>query len=364
VPESYFTRDMSLFKSELSKLVGSGGGDTAEDIAGALKVASNTLQWQGAARFLLLITDAPTHGTAFSAGYSDTYHNQEQRSRDDFAQAFSTLIANDVCVMHCTCDAAATAKTHEGMKAAADTARNALVQTDGDTATVQHNTSRYLTSVNMCSMTGQHTAASRSSHIVFVLDESGSMEGRPWTELGNAYAQFLNRRDTDQGCGDIVSVIQFTGGTRVTVERQPLVTAPRQLVQRSGGTQFAPALTAAEAVLCDPHVPHGMHSVLVFMSDGQANDSAQAAATITALRQRRIPALKTEVIAFGRSNMQCLQQLATAGGCTVRTALDGAALARQFVAIASGMSAGAELFREIGARISEHVADKLVQDHL
>jgi hypothetical protein len=41
VPESYFTHDMSLFQSELSNLVGSGGGDTAEDIAGAFI----TLRW-------------------------------------------------------------------------------------------------------------------------------------------------------------------------------------------------------------------------------------------------------------------------------------------------------------------------------
>jgi uncharacterized protein YegL len=366
--ESHFTRDMTAFDTALKSLTASGGNDIAEDIAGALQNAAAALTWHGNAKFLLLITDAPCHGRAFSEGYSDAYSDAEAHTREEFQKAFTKLIEDDVCVMHCSCDDAATARTHDGMKEAAEAAL--LAASSAASKTAHTDTTRYLKSVSMCSTSGKARDAS-GAHIVFVLDESGSMlfkndskYGDAWTELCSAYAEFLARRAIDQASGDIFTVIQFSTTAHTPIYRESSSTANRQLQIREGGTCFTPALEEAKKAICNNPLPDGTQTTLIFMSDGQANDDASVAADIITEIRRAIPTLVTQVIAFGaEADTECLQLLAEKGGCEVTTVANGD-MARTFVSMASHVSAGGELFREIGTRIATHVADKLVHDYL
>jgi hypothetical protein len=59
-----FTSDVQKLKTVLEATQASGGGDTPEDIAGGLNLAKK-LSWQASSRLLILIADAPCHGTKY-----------------------------------------------------------------------------------------------------------------------------------------------------------------------------------------------------------------------------------------------------------------------------------------------------------
>jgi hypothetical protein len=61
-----FTEDIGAFSTFLAGVAAVGGADTAEDIAGALVLASGLpLPWQSATRLVFHIADAPCHGKKF-----------------------------------------------------------------------------------------------------------------------------------------------------------------------------------------------------------------------------------------------------------------------------------------------------------
>ncbi|RYH17411.1 hypothetical protein EON65_28655 [archaeon] len=59
-----FTTSIEEFKCTVANQVAHGGGDDAEDVIGALQMAS-TLDWNSATRILYLIGDSPCHGSEF-----------------------------------------------------------------------------------------------------------------------------------------------------------------------------------------------------------------------------------------------------------------------------------------------------------
>ena len=59
--------------------------------------------------------------------------------------------------------------------------------------------------MSSCVLFDQSKVEVATFHIVFVLDESGSMSGSKWQELMNAYYSFLTKRTGDQGRDDVVS---------------------------------------------------------------------------------------------------------------------------------------------------------------
>ena len=58
------TQELNLITEKIKNLKPNGGGDTAEDIAGAFQMALNN-KWQGISRFAILAADAPCHGNEF-----------------------------------------------------------------------------------------------------------------------------------------------------------------------------------------------------------------------------------------------------------------------------------------------------------
>eukprot|EP00392_Amoebophrya_sp_AT5.2_P006334 g6345.t1 len=57
-----FTGDTNKLALHIQPLTAHGGDDTPEDILGALHTATETLSWERAIRFLVIVTDAPGHG--------------------------------------------------------------------------------------------------------------------------------------------------------------------------------------------------------------------------------------------------------------------------------------------------------------
>ena len=70
-----FTKDINQFQSFVGALAATGGGDTAEDIHGALKAAGEQEWATGGAetRVLIHIGDAPCHGSQYHDGCDDRY---------------------------------------------------------------------------------------------------------------------------------------------------------------------------------------------------------------------------------------------------------------------------------------------------
>jgi hypothetical protein len=123
-------------------------------------------------------------------------------------------------------------------------------------------------------------------HVIFCLDESMSMQGF-WGAVVQAYSEFLAIR-TDVGGlgGDRVSVVQFSSGARITVDKASLdvaVASTTALAFGGGGTNFVPALKHAQSLVKQSEVS-GMDTVIVFMTDGEASDGPQASSQVTHLR--------------------------------------------------------------------------------
>ena len=206
-------------------------------------------------------------------------------------------------------------------------------------------------------------------HIVFVLDESGSMSGS-WSGVVEAYNQYLRRRLQNQNDSDLVSVVQFDSSSRTTVKLQSLSSAPTDLSYRGGGTCFSPAATEASHVASQTPISYA--PVVVFMSDGGTNsaDASAAAQTFANLNQTVLQhtgnGLELHVIAFGGgADTYQLQQIAgSSPSGRVHTSASTADLSNIFVSIAGGQDVAGLLEAEVGKKITEAVADRLAVEYL
>jgi uncharacterized protein YegL len=207
-------------------------------------------------------------------------------------------------------------------------------------------------------------------HIIFVLDESGSMSGA-WGGVVAAYRSYIDRRLQNQSQTDLVSVIQFGSISRVTVQLQPITTAPVKLSYSGGGTVYSPAAEDARRLALGTPSSHA--PVVVFMSDGMADESdAQLAMrTFSTLNQeilgRSGSAIELHVIAFGagldQRQLQYIAQSSPKG--RLHTSADTAQLSSIFVDIAkSSQNVSTVLEAEIGRRISDAVSDKLAMEYV
>jgi uncharacterized protein YegL len=196
-------------------------------------------------------------------------------------------------------------------------------------------------------------------HNIFVLDESGSMQ-HEWAGVVSVYNKYMQSRRQRQNESDLVSIVQFDGGARVTCQLQIIVNAPTELGYSGGGTCFSPAALSAYDLA--QKTPSSHTPVVIFMSDGQANDSQAAANTFAALND-----IELHVIGFGGgTDTSQLQQIARASANgKVHTASDIDSLSKVFVQIATGGDDVAKVLEaEIGKRISEAVTNRLSAEYL
>mmetsp|Transcript_21644 Transcript_21644/g.23180 ORF Transcript_21644/g.23180 Transcript_21644/m.23180 type:complete len:218 (+) Transcript_21644:1347-2000(+) len=198
-----------------------------------------------------------------------------------------------------------------------------------------------------------------NKHNIFVLDESGSMQN-DWSGVVSVYNKYMQSRRQRQHDSDLVSIVQFDDGARVTCQLQNIVHAPTNLSYSGGYTYFSPAATSAYNIA--RRTPSSHKPVIIFMSDGCANDSRQAANIFATLNN-----IELHVIGFGGgTDTSQLQQIARAStNGKVHTASNIDSLSKVFVQIATGGDDVAKVLeKEIGKRISEAVTERLSAEYM
>jgi len=361
----HFTNNVDDATRFIQTITGSpsGGGDVAEDHLGAIDRCINwnsADDWTSQIKFMLLLTDAPAHGMvpAGSAGVTNVDSYAIRHPTGLTAETtIDSLVKKDVDLFICSFNPAATATTEKEL--------SRLYGCHPENTEQRQILCLPLVPVNQSPRVD--VMGGDRKHIVFVLDMSGSMR-RSWSGVVAAYNQYLARRRQSQSECDLISVVQFDDRAQVTVSMTPIGQAPDSLVYRGGGTQFHPA--AQSACQLASGTPSYHAPVVVFMSDGCANDAAAAAGTFSQLshnvHQSLGSDLELHVIAFGGgASTSQLQQIAgSSRNGKLHTSADTAELSSIFVEIAGGGGVVDTLETEIGKRISEAVSDRLDLEYI
>lgn len=148
-------------------------------------------------------------------------------------------------------------------------------------------------------------------HVIFMLDESGSMSNRPYQELRQAYGNFVSQRLVKEGTdNDALTVITFDSVARTICTMAPFTSAP-SLPYRGGGTSFCPPLANAEVALRTAE-GSGLLPVLVLMTDGGCSDINEAAAKMQIINEKyEKDNLQVHLVAFGSgasiSNLEAIR---------------------------------------------------------
>ena len=178
-------------------------------------------------------------------------------------------------------------------------------------------------------------------HIVFVLDESGSMTGKPWADLTVAVRSFLQIR-LDAGASDVVSLILFDNSARIVCQSYPLdktvAELPNFLHQKGGGTRFGPALNNARKVI-ELGLQYAYPPLLMFMSDGGASDGELEMAQLLHAVPPDSTELQVKTLAFGQgADVSKLSSLAKLGGGEFLLAINGLELKECFEQAAASLA--------------------------
>jgi uncharacterized protein YegL len=346
------------------------GGDVAEDIAWAMKNVMSWDDWKsnedgskqsaGQAQFVVLITDAPCHGEKFlnkvklqqNAVAYDNRSNESDLSEKFLNDAFAVAIENNVSSMFCSCDPDATERTVKIM--------------EGIAKNLKGNTEKkYFISTKMFEpKEDEHEDTGFGCHIVFVIDESGSMDGHPWNETVRAFNRFKQMRIRNQGLHDVVSIIQFNNGARDICTAVPLANASMGGFG-DGGTSFAPAAERAKNVIMN--YKGKKNPVVVFMTDGDSGDASRAHEHLRSIHTWSVNNdLNFQLHALavgGGASMGNVQTLAGDIGkaSKVQNFED---LGHVFVEICESTQACDTLYRNIGKQISDGVKLQIVDDFL
>ncbi|KAL7535460.1 hypothetical protein ACHAXR_006500 [Thalassiosira sp. AJA248-18] len=338
----------------------SGGFDLAEDVIGAIQHCAqwqNQDDWTSDIKFMMVLTDAPAHGLtpkdSILANNADSYAARHPEGLTT-QSAVTSLLSKDIDLFYCSFNPLATKRTEDEL--------SAHFKTHPDNTAEHSVTPIPMVPADSVVTSSSSMAGGYGRHIIFVLDESGSMSC-DWSGVVNAYNQYIAKRKQSQSDSDLVSVVQFDSSARTSVKLQPLSAAPTDLSYHGGGTAFYPAAMHARKLATETPTTHT--PAIIFMSDGQAGDASHAAAEFSALNghvyRTKRSQLELHVIAFGSgANQSQLQQIASASGNgRVHASSSTAELASVFVDIAATSNVATFLETEIAKRITEAVSDKL-----
>jgi uncharacterized protein YegL len=343
----------------------SGGSDLAEDHLGAIQRCvewDSAGDWEGMIKAILLITDAPAHGYALTGSSTQNIDSYNVRHPQGLTtdSVVEEALKKDIDLFVCSFDPVATEKFEDNIS---ETYNEHPSNMEG----------REVTLVPLVPKSATQSAArgilgDSRKHNIFVLDESGSMQ-YSWSGVVAVYNKYKHNRRQHQHDSDLVSVVQFDDRSRVTCQLQNIVNSPVNLSYAGGGTSFSPAAGSASTLARQTPPSHA--PVIIFMSDGMANDSSQAANTFAALnkelKSRSGDDLELHVIGFGGgTDTSQLQQIASASANgRVHTTSDIDGLSKVFVQIAGGGDNVASVLEaEIGKRISDAVTNRLSVEYL
>ncbi len=368
--ECHFTQNMSDLMHVIEDFTETpfGGDDLAEDLFGAVHKCAMWDQaddWNATVKFIMAMTDAPAHGLV-------PLCSREVVNADNFPDAHPTgltsakvvdiLVQKGIDLFFCSFNPDATGDTEESLS---------KLFLDHPSNTSDHE----LTSIPMVPK-GVNPVGTpilsrgQCQHIIFVLDESGSMEFE-WGGVVVAYQHFIAYRIQNQCSGDLVSVVQFQSDSRVTVCQQWISDAPTHLGYSGGGTYYTPAAEDAHHLVLQ--TPRSHTPVVIFMSDGLADegDAIYTAdlfkETSGEVRNRTGSDLDLHVIAFGSGmdTRQLVNIMHSSNRGRIHSSANSAQLSRIFIEIAKATSDVASVLEaEIGRRITEVVSDKVALEYL
>jgi Mg-chelatase subunit ChlD len=181
-------------------------------------------------------------------------------------------------------------------------------------------------------------------HIVFCLDDSGSMGGKPWDDLMLAYRSYLDHTVD----ADFVSVVLFNNTACVVFNHLPQAQAKEVPISfRGGGTHFQNGLD--RCVECLTATNEGERPLLIFMSDGadagESDGQGSARRVAETMRQSSVKSqheFQLFTIAFGSgAQHSTLKQMADVAGGEFKDAPSGEDLQRVFEEIATSARAEA-----------------------
>ena len=228
-------------------------------------------------------------------------------------------------------------------------------------------TGKAFTTIQLFDEKQQETA---SFHFVFVLDESGSMAGE-WNSLGQAYREFLTRRNNDQGGDDHFTIVLFDTGARTITQQKLLANTPRDLpALKGGGTVYSAGLRDAGAAIAADRTASSV--VMIFMSDG---GNCGGDDPLTIIRQFRQSYGSNHnfichTVGFGSGATSgsgaeiLLANMASAGGGQAYSAQTGAQLGTVFSNIAANSTTSSALVERFSAILAREISVKIMVDYL
>ncbi|UJR19420.1 hypothetical protein I4U23_022550 [Adineta vaga] len=344
----YHEEQTAKVGSFLSKLTAHGGKDEPEDVLGALNYAMS-LNWQAKAKFIILVCDAPAHDRECNDIANDRFPNGIENLKVEHIT--KKLTENNIDLILCHLKKTATKKMAAKLL-------QCLRQCQPNRANEE-----LLREITLYNSVAQEQ--NKPYHLVFVLDESGSMsvDGK-WDGLVTAYNMFLNKRleIAQWSGGDIISIIYFNHDARIIHELHQLSsTAPELERNRGGSTSFGPALKAAFKVLgkaTNNYIP-----LLLFMSDGGGIGGPHEMTKIHEAYHSR--GLQVHTIAFGRdADKTTLNKIAQAGKGTFHQNITSVDLSDTFVQISTQLTAFDGLIDEFATRVSDAATTKLMLEFL
>lgn len=195
--------DRAVRMVETMSLQTHGGGDIAEDWLGAIDrctIWSSQGDWKSKLKFMILLTDAPAHGycTGSSQNQVMDRHSAQHPSGLTADGVVDGLVRRGINLFICSFDPPATKETEDDLsKKFLDHPKNTDQRTLSVVPLVSNQTRQ------------QNQVVQSNRHVIFVLDESGSMSGY-WTGVVAAYRKFVEQRLRFQCDTDRVSVVQFS----------------------------------------------------------------------------------------------------------------------------------------------------------
>jgi len=189
-------------------------------------------------------------------------------------------------------------------------------------------------------------------HVIFCLDESGSMSWpniknplgpTAWSELMNAFNVFWQQSSAEPGPPMYVSVVQFGTHARVTQQMVPLQGIAPKLSPQWSGTCFLPAVEKAAELVNVAGPNNGYSAVVIFMSDGAAGDSTPATEVLEALADEYSDKFSSYTVGFGSGAPRTLEQMAFGNGVQEKNNYRAASvgnLAEAFSAVAKSIAPG------------------------
>jgi Mg-chelatase subunit ChlD len=350
-----FTENTAEVNSFLKTLQAQGGDDGPEEVVGALECAAGWADWSGNAKFLIFVGDSPGHGRSLNNDPDDQYPDGHPGIKS-MREVVSLLNAQNIDLFFCRINKVNTARMEKEIRRHYDNIKDKREMVSVDLFNAA--------AINSCKF-----------HVVFVLDESGSMSNitsagtTRWQQLKNAFNKFIRQRMSDQAAGDVISVVTFDHEARVRLQRASLKQARAwNDPPCSGGTNFYAGLDCAMRNVLQQHDPNRDGTpVVIFMSDGDNThgDGYDCEAYVRNQMMRRFGNLKVHTVGFAEgANSGELPRIAAAGGGRFQSAQTERELLQVFAKLASGGLVLDSLVNQLASKVSEKVSHRILTDYL